>query len=60
MRFDLRAATVRAQKQETLMKIILLAALAAATPAMAQDAPAQTTTIAPADPVGGYQPPGPR
>jgi len=43
------------------MKIILLAALAAATPAMAQDMPAQTTTTtttttAPADPVGGYQP----
>ena len=37
------------------MKIILLAALAAATPAMAQDMPAQTTT-APTDPVGGYQP----
>jgi hypothetical protein len=40
------------------MKIILLAALAAATPVMAQDMPAQTTTTAPApaDPVGGYQP----
>ena len=41
------------------MKIILLGALAAATPAMAQDMPAQatpTTTAVPADPVGGYQP----
>ena len=39
------------------MKIILLAALAAAaTPVMAQDMPAQTTTPAPTDPVGGYQP----
>ncbi|MEO7691958.1 MAG: hypothetical protein ABIS51_21920 [Sphingomonas sp.] len=44
------------------MKIILLAALAATTPAMAQDMPAQATTTTnasttvPADPVGGYQP----
>ena len=43
------------------MKIILLAALAATTPVMAQDMPAQsttttTTTTVPADPVGGYQP----
>ena len=44
------------------MKIILLAALAAATPVMAQDMPAQTTATntstatAPTDPVGGYQP----
>ena len=38
------------------MKIILLAALAAATPAMAQDMPAQTTIATPTDPVGGYQP----
>jgi len=44
------------------VKIILLAALAAATPVMAQDMPAQTTTTTtttttvPTDPVGGYQP----
>ncbi|GAA0320576.1 hypothetical protein GCM10009087_33630 [Sphingomonas oligophenolica] len=35
------------------MKLILLAALAAATPVMAQETTPPTTT---ADPVGGYQP----
>jgi len=48
-----------AQSRRSLVKIILLAALAAATPVMAQDMPAQTTTTTttvPADPVGGYQP----
>jgi len=40
------------------VKIILLAALAVATPVMAQDMPAQTTTTTTVatDPVGGYQP----
>jgi hypothetical protein len=36
------------------MKLILLAALAAATPVVAQDMPAQTTTPQPS--AGGYQP----
>jgi hypothetical protein len=36
------------------MKLILLAALAAATPVMAQDMPAQTVTPQPT--AGGYQP----
>ena len=36
------------------MKLILLAALAVATPVMAQDMPAQTTTPQPT--AGGYQP----
>ncbi|WCM28075.1 hypothetical protein NDN01_03875 [Sphingomonas sp. QA11] len=39
------------------MKLILLAALAVATPAMAQDmSTSQTTSTTAADPVGGYQP----
>jgi len=43
------------------MKILIMAALVAATPALAQTTPAPadsapTTTPAPADPVGGYQP----